>query len=38
MTQFRPKGGNAQKDAVVTFDYDKFRRPETDVKMVEEPS
>ena len=35
LTMFRAKGGG-QKDAVVTFDYDKFRRPETDVKMVEE--
>ena len=36
LTQFRPKSGTSQKEAVVTFDYDKFRRPETDVKMVEE--
>ena len=36
ITQFRPKGGNGQKEAIVTLDYDKFRRPETDVKMVEE--
>jgi hypothetical protein len=36
LTLFRAKSSSAQKDAVVTFDYDKFRRPETDVKMVEE--
>ena len=36
LTEFKPKGGDVQKEAVVNFDYDKFRRPETDVKIIEE--
>ena len=36
LTQFRAKSDTEQKESVVIFDYDKFRHPETDVKVVEE--